>query len=510
MRHLRPLLAVGVLAAAAACSDGSPNPASPSARPQGRLAPVLSAGFNAKVVPNSYIVVLKQGADARSVASATGASPRFVYGATINGFAGDLNAGQINALQHNPAVDYIEPNAEVHATTTQSSPDWGLDRLDQRTLPLSGTYTYTPTGAGVTAYIVDTGINAANVDFGGRASVGFDAVGDGRNGVDCNGHGTHVAGSVGGTTYGVAKGVKIVAVRVLDCNGSGTDATVIAGLNWVANNHVSPSVANMSLGGSSISTTMSNAVRNAISHGTLFAVAAGNDNVSACTESPGDVTEALVVGASTSTDARASYSNWGTCVDLFAPGDNIKSTWMGSTTATNTISGTSMASPHVAGVAALYLQGNPTATPATVHSAIVSTASINHLTSIGTGSPNKLLSSLLTVEAGGGTGGGTDPCTACTKYTGSLAAAGVAYQPNGTYYQSTVSGTHKGWLQGPTGTDFDLYLLKWNGSSWVTVASSAGSTSVESISYAGTSGYYMWEIDAYSGSGAYSVWLQHP
>jgi aqualysin 1 len=298
-------------------------------------------------------------------------------------------------------------------------------------------------------------------------------------------------------------------VRVLGCDGSGTNSGVIAGVDWVTANHATPAVANMSLGGGA-STALDDAVNRAIASGVTFAVAAGNDNLDACTGSPSRVPNAITVGATTSTDARASYSDYGTCVDIFAPGSSILSTWYTSTTATNTISGTSMASPHVAGVAALYLQGNPSATPATVTSAIINSSTPNKVTSPGTGSPNRLLYSPLTAPGTGG-GGTTDPCTGCTKYTGSLSGTGAsAIQPGGTYYYSSVSGTHKGWLQGPSGTDFDLYLYKWNGSSWVVVASSESSTSTESISYAGTAGYYEWKVSSYSGSGAYSFWLSHP
>jgi aqualysin 1 len=217
------------------------------------------------------------------------------------------------------------------------------------------------------------------------------------------------------------------------------------------------------------------------------------------------------VGATTSSDARASFSNWGTCVDVFAPGNNITSTWYSSTTATNTISGTSMASPHVAGVAALYLQGNPSASAATVFNAIISTATTGKVTSPGTGSPNRLLYSLLTPPSGGG-GGGTAPCTGCTLYTGTLSGTGAAqYQPNNTYYYSAVSGTHRGYLRGPTsGADFDLYLYKWNGSTWVIVASGESATSNEDIAYSGTAGYYEWKILSYSGSGAYNFYLTKP
>ncbi|MDB4950421.1 MAG: Aqualysin 1 [Gemmatimonadetes bacterium] len=507
MRLMRTLAAAGLVAVAAACSDNqAADPA--STRAAHERAPLLRAP-TAVAISNSYIVVMNDGADPRAAARAAGVSPRLVYGHSVNGFAGPLTAGQLELLRQNPAVRYVEEDQRVHATTTQTGATWGIDRIDQRDLPLSGSYNYTPTGAGVTAYVIDTGILVSHTLFGGRASVGYDALGDGHNGIDCNGHGTHVAGTIGSSTYGVAKGVTLKAVRVLDCTGSGSNSGVIAGIDWVTANHASPAVANMSLGGS-FSSTLDAAVRRAISSGVTFAVAAGNDNLDACTGSPNDVGEAITVGATTSTDARASYSNYGPCVDVFAPGSSITSTWYTSTTATNTISGTSMASPHVAGVAALYLQGNPTASPATVASAIVSTATAGKVTSAGTGSPNLLLYSLLTT--GGGGGGGTgDPCTACTKYTGSLSGTGAsAIQPGGTYYYSSVSGSHKGWLQGPSGTDFDLYLYKWNGSAWVIVASSETATSVESISYSGTAGYYEWKISSYSGSGAYSFWLSHP
>ena len=240
---------------------------------------------------------------------------------------------------------------------------WGLDRIDQRSLPLNNTYTYNATGAGVKAYIIDTGIRTTHTQFGGRAIDGFDAIDSALPAADCNGHGTHVAGTVGGTTYGVAKGVTLVAVRVLDCNGSGSTSGVIAGINWVTGNHAAgaPAVANMSLGGGA-SSALDKAVRNSIADGVTYALAAGNDNTNACNQSPARTAEALTVGSTTSSDARSSFSNFGTCVDLFAPGSSITSAWNTNDTATNTISGTSMATPHVAGAAALYLQGTPART----------------------------------------------------------------------------------------------------------------------------------------------------
>ncbi|HEX9919447.1 MAG TPA: S8 family serine peptidase, partial [Pyrinomonadaceae bacterium] len=226
--------------------------------------------------------------------------------------------------------------------------------------------------------------------------------------------------------------------------------------------------------------------------------------------SPARVAAAITVGSTTSSDAKSDFSNIGSCLDIFAPGSNIQSAWSTSDTATNTIGGTSMATPHVAGVAALYLQNNPSASPATVSSQIINTATTGVLTGIGTGSPNRLLYSLLTT--GGGGGGTAAPCTSCTLYTGSLSGTGdYDIHPNGTYYYSSVSGTHRGWLRGPTsGADFDLYLQKWNGSSWVIVARGETATSSEDVTYSGTAGYYQWQIYSYSGSGSYNFWIQKP
>ncbi|HEY0038337.1 MAG TPA: S8 family serine peptidase [Longimicrobium sp.] len=497
--RFRPLAATAFLAALAACSDQADSPVGSSPRPT--PAPVRLAAQGG--INGSYVVVLKEGADARAVAAIAKVGARHVYSAAITGFAAELNAGQLNALQHNPNVEYIEQDARVQATTTQTGATWGLDRIDQRALPLNGTYTYTPTGAGVNVYIIDTGINFAHTQFGGRAVSGYDAV-DGGTADDCNGHGTHVAGTVGGSTYGVAKGATLVGVRVLDCAGSGTNAGVIAGMDWVAQNRVLPAAANMSLGGGA-SQAVDDAIQRMVNAGVTVAVAAGNENQNACNTSPARAAAAITVGATTNTDARASFSNYGSCLDVFAPGNNITSAWYTSTTATNTISGTSMASPHVAGVAALYLQGNPTALPAAVTNAIVSTATTGKVTSANTGSPNKLLFSLLTLDTGGGTG-------VTTSYAGSLSGTNTSqYQPSSSGYVSAGAGVHTGILSGPAGTDFDLYLERWNGSSWTQVTTSLGSTSSETINYNATAGgTYRWRIYSYMGAGNYTFTVTRP
>jgi subtilisin family serine protease len=291
-------------------------------------------------------------------------------------------------------VAYVEPDQLVRTTTTQSGATWGIDRSDQRNRPLSGSYTYTATASNVNAYIIDTGILTTHSEFqtstGSRAKGGYSAIADGRGPTDCNGHGTHVAGTVGGKTYGIAKAVRLVPVRVLDCQGSGTNSGVIAGIDWVRANHVKPAVANMSLGGGYSSAT-NTAVNNLAAAGVFVAVAAGNSNANACNYSPASAANVTSVAASTSTDAKASYSNYGSCVHLYAPGSSITSAWYTSTTATNTISGTSMASPHVAGVAALYKATYGDASYSTIRSWLVNNATASVISGNVSGTPNRLL-----------------------------------------------------------------------------------------------------------------------
>ncbi|WP_147652236.1 S8 family serine peptidase [Vulcaniibacterium gelatinicum] len=361
-------------------------------------------------VKGQYIVVLKE--EVASLASERSQRPRVATVAqeiarahranvmrsfehALRGFVVRADDAALARLLADDRVAYVEEDGYVRATATQNNATWGLDRIDQRDLPLSGTYTYDTTASGVHAYIIDTGIRASHTDFGGRIGNGYTAISDGNGTSDCNGHGTHVAGTVGGATWGVAKGVTLHPVRVLDCNGSGTNSGVIAGMDWVASNHVKPAVANMSLGGGA-STAVDDAVTRMTNAGVTVVVAAGNDNSNACNYSPARAASAITVGSTTNTDARSSFSNYGSCLDIFAPGSSITSAWSTGDTATNTISGTSMASPHVAGVAALYLAANPSATPSQVTNAIINAATPNKVTSAGTGSPNRLLYSFFT------------------------------------------------------------------------------------------------------------------
>ncbi|GLY06948.1 S8 family peptidase [Actinoplanes sp. NBRC 101535] len=348
----------------------------------------------ATVVPDSYIVVLKSGKVAKSVAAEHDATVLTTYTRALNGFAATMTARQARQVAADPDVAFVQPNVIHRVADTQSSPPWGLDRIDQRALPLSTSYTYSTTASNVHAYIIDTGVLTTHQEFGTRATSGFDAI-DGGTADDCHGHGTHVAGTVGGSTYGVAKGVQLVGVRVLDCEGSGTTAQVVAGIEWVTANAVKPAVANMSLGGSA-DTALDSAVAASISSGVTYSIAAGNGllglfALDACTQSPARVPAAITVSATNSSDAKPSWANRGTCVDVFAPGISVLSSWNTSDTATNTISGTSMATPHVAGATALYLANHPADTPAQVQAAIVSNATTGAVTSPGTGSPNRLL-----------------------------------------------------------------------------------------------------------------------
>lgn len=411
MRTSYRLLALGAVALVAACQDSAP--VGPDAGNSEGI--TFTSAETGSVIAGRYIVVFKEGTTdapglARRLTQAHGGKVRRTYEHAIKGFSAELPEAAAAALRRNPNVASVEQDQVVrkHATT-QTGATWGIDRIDQLDLPLSGTYTYTPDGTGVTAYILDTGIRFAHVEFGGRAVSGFDAI-DGGTADDCDGHGTHVAGTVGGTTFGVAKKVQLVAVRVLDCAGSGTWEGVIEGIDWVTANAQKPAVANMSLGGGAIS-AVDQAVANSIASGVFYSLSAGNGNqggkpIDACQQSPARTPAAMTVGATTSSDTESSFSNYGTCVDILAPGSAIVSSYYTSNTATASASGTSMAAPHVTGAAALYLDANNGSTPAQVTNALKAAATPNtislHRSSAGGGTPNLMLYT-------GFMNGGTEP-----------------------------------------------------------------------------------------------------
>jgi subtilisin family serine protease len=485
-RHLRWMLVAGLAVAALvlSCSD---EPLTPNLNDTTK-APLINNVVGAQYLDGAYIVVFKDNvSDVQMSIDDVGNTHGFVakhrYTAALKGFSGNLTDEQVEVLQNDPRVAYIEQDQVVHIATTQTGATWGIDRIDQLDLPLSTTYEYNYTGAGVDVYVIDTGIRFTHNDFGGRAISGVDEI-DGGTADDANGHGTHVSGTIGGATYGVAKGVTLYAVRVLDASGSGTTSGVIAGIDWVTANHSSsrPSVANMSLGGSA-STSLDTAVQNSIASGVTYCVASGNYSANASNYSPARVATALTVAATTSSDAWASYSNYGSVVDILAPGSSVKSDYYTSNTATATMSGTSMASPHATGVCALYLEANPSATPAQVCAAVVAASTASTITSVPSGTVNKFLYSLI--------GGGSTPTVpaAPTLSSPTNGATNVSVPP--TLSWSASSGATSYAVQVATSSSFTTIV--YSASGLTTTSTSATGLSASTI--------YYWRVNATNSAG---------
>lgn len=454
-------------------------------------------------IPNRYIVLFDDAAlssklaPAREVSAVTsdvakqyGARPERVYSTAMKGFAAEMSAKQAIAMSRDPRVRMVEEDGLVSISATQPNATWGIDRIDQRQLPLNNTYNYESASSNVNVYVIDTGIRPSHVEFGGRATIDYDAVMDGQNGVDCNGHGTHVAATVGGNTVGVARGVRLHGVRALPCGGTGPVSNVLAAVDWVAANYVSPAVVNMSVGGE-VSQLLDFVIDQAISGGLPFVIAAGNATDNACNMSPGRVPAAITVGATGPTDNFLYFSNYGSCVDVFAPGETINSAWYTGDQIYKEKSGTSMATPHVTGLAAIYLSTHPNATPAEIANVIISRATpgvINGLPD--TATPNLMAYSDPPVESCSG-----------TEYESALAFQEHTYLPGMDGFDGPA-GNYSSALNILDSMATRVTLERKTGTIWNAVASS---NDEDILNYTGQSGRYRWKVESLKGGSPYTL-----
>jgi subtilisin family serine protease len=466
-------------------------------------------------IPNRYIVVLNDTdeygqetkAAERAAEHARGFSMRVnkVYDSSIKGYAAEMSDTEAVRLSEDSRIRYIEQDSIVEETDSQSNVGWGLDRIDQRTVTYDNTFSYSTTGAGVNIYILDSGVMQTHIDLQGRVVDAFDAVNDNTPISQCNGHGTGVAGVAGGSTYGVAKNALLHSVRVLPCTGYGSLSDTLAGVDWVTRHAVKPAVANMSLGTSS-SATLNSAVAASIASGVVYVVAAGNESDDACRYSPSGATDAITVGGTKANDERIAYSNFGRCVDIFAPGEGVRTIWNTTDSTFTYASGTSFASPYAAGVAALFLERNPTATPQQVRDAMTANATADVVTLPGANSPNLLLFSGFVGAAEPPPPTNPDP-NAClgVGYSGNLDSGGASnYQSSANGFNGGT-GSYSGRLRVPAGMTFVLSLEQKKGRSWTAVANSPGSSETEIVSFKGKSGTYRWRVRSVYGSGDYNL-----